>query len=488
MSDNEKSPVGIPCLGYETMAKLWDLIHDLLGGTQKMQEASYKWLPKESRESNGSYTVRLGRSILFNGFRDTLNKLTNKPFTHPIIVTDLPEEIAYLKDDVDGNNKPLETFIKEVLENLIKYGVAHILVDQSKVEGTENGQGLTKADEKRLGIRVYLINISPASLIGWQSEKVDGVNKLSQIRFKETIVEPEGDYGDQEVNYVNVYNIGTFEIHKQDPEKPEIYNKVKDGSYSMDQIPLITIHANKTGFMTAEPSLIDLAWQNLAHWQSTSDQKNILRFSRFGLIFGKGLPSEMVEAGTLDVGPTKAFLVESENADMKYVEHSGKAIEAGQKDIEDIEQKMRVLGNQPLMREIPNTATAERIDEGRTVSQLQSWIGALERGIQQILKLACKWRDIQLSEDFNINIYSDFEALVLGSSDKELLLKMRTSPSGPEITRERFLKEQQRRGVFSLDMDVEDEAKAVETEEADDLKNFLPEGEEEELEGIEEEE
>ena len=65
---------------------------------------------------------------------------------------------------------------------------------------------------------------------------------------------------------------------------------------------------------------------------------------------------------------------------------------------------------------------------------------------------------------------------------------MRTNPSGPEITRKRFLKEQQRRGVFSQDMDVDVEAEAIEAEDANDLKNFLLEGEEEEIEEIEEEE
>ena len=146
-----KSPVGIPCLGYEAMAASWDLIHDLLGGTQTMRDASVKWLPIETRESAASYDSRLGRSILYNGFRDTIHKLSNKPFTHPVIVTDIPKEIAYLEHDVDGHNKPLETFIREVLANLIKYGVAHIFVSHSKIK-REDGKELTKADEARQGI------------------------------------------------------------------------------------------------------------------------------------------------------------------------------------------------------------------------------------------------------------------------------------------------------------------------------------------------
>ena len=124
----KKSPVAIPSIGYEQMSGKWELINDLLGGTDAMQAAGVKWLPIEPAESTQSYDARLGRSILFNGFRDTVNKLRNRPFTHSITITDIPEGISYLEDDVDGNKKTLETFIKEVLENLIKFGIAHIFV------------------------------------------------------------------------------------------------------------------------------------------------------------------------------------------------------------------------------------------------------------------------------------------------------------------------------------------------------------------------
>ncbi len=471
MTDIIKSPVGIPCLGYESMAAGWGLIHDLLGGTQAMRDASITWLPMETRESDGSYASRLGRSILYNGLRDTLIKLSNKPFTHPVTITDLSAEIAYLEHDVDGHNKPLETFIREVLANLIKYGVAHIFVSHSKIK-REDGKELTKADEARLGARVYLLNFSPKDLIGWQTEKtIDGL-ELVQIRTKEIAIEKDGKYGDVEVNYINVFNKNSYEIHKQDPDNNEKYELIEEGVSSFGRIPLITIYADRTGFMIADPPLMDLAWMNLAHWQSSSDQKNILRFTRFGLIFGKGLPEEMVKTGALDIGPSKAFLVESDKADMKYVEHNGKAIESGQKDLEDTEHKMRVLGNQPLMKKVRDTATAEKIDESRTVSLLQAWIGSLQRGMNEVLKLACEWRKVTPAETMGVNIYSDFEAAVLGGTDKELLLKMRQAK---EITSKRFLTEEQRRGVLSLDMDVDDESEAVEAEavDRDNLESLL---------------
>lgn len=482
--EDERSPVGIPSLGYEKMAEFWPLIHALLGGTARMREARQEWLPRESAENSTTYDARLGRSILYNGYRDTINKLKNRPFTHSITLTDIPSEIAYLEDDVDGSGKPLEIFIKEVLESLIKHGVAHIFVDHSIVEGVVEGKEMTKADEKELGVRVYLTNIAAPDLIGWQAEKTSKTIELTQIRIKSTVVQPSGDYGDEEVGFINVHTKTNWEEHIQDSEDKEKYLLKNSGVHTFEKIPLVTIYANKIGFMIAEPPLMDLAWLNLAHWQSYSDQRHILRFSRFGLIFAKGMDKKTAEIGTLEVGPSKCFLTTNNDADMKYVEHSGKSIEAGRKDIEDIETKMRVLGNQPLIKNVPDTATGERIDESRTVSQLQSWIRSLERGIIQALKFACEWRKITPLETMDVQIYSDFEAVVLGGTDKELLLKMRQSG---DITGETFLKEEKRRGVFSQDMDPEIEAKLAADEAGNELEGMLPEEPEEDLDLDEEE-
>ena len=444
--EKEKSPVGIPSIGYDIMSEKWPLIHDLLGGTAAMRAAATTWLPQEEAEGSSGYDSRLGRSVLFNGFRDTTQKLANRPFSHPVVITDLPEQLEYLQDDVDSTGKPLDTFSKEVLDAMIKYGLVHILVDHSVVETVVDGGETTKADEAEVGARVFLSCIKPPNLIGWQSEKNPSskVLELTQIRIKETVTETDGDYGDAESVYINVINNDTWETHQQDSENEDKYVKIDEGTHTFKRIYLITIYANKIGFLMAEPPLMDLAWLNLAHWQSDSDQRNILRLSRFGLLFGAGLDKELVQSGSLDVGPSKAILCQNADAKLTYVEHTGKAIEAGRKDLQDIEEKMEIVGQQPMMRTQPQTtATAKRVDETRK---------------------------FELSESFAINIYSDFEAVLLGASDKELLLKMRQVG---ELSMETHLREQQRRGTLSTDVDIEEEVEAIGADSKNELENFI---------------
>src|SRR3546814_11327266 len=56
-------------------------------------------------------------------------------------------------------------------------------------------------------------------------------------------------------------------------------------------LPLVTVYAERTGYLTARPPLLDLAWLNLAHWQSSSDQRHILHVARVPILFEIGRAS-----------------------------------------------------------------------------------------------------------------------------------------------------------------------------------------------------
>lgn len=462
--------VAIPSIGYSEMAENWNLIHDLLGGTKAMRLAAEKWLPCEPREDN--YRARLNRSILYNGYRDTKNKLANRPFSHEIQFNDIPEELEYLKNDVDATGRSFTSFAKELMSDLLDYGIAHIFVDHTAIPEISEGSELTKADEERIGARVLFNVVHPPNLIGWQTETINKKIRLTQIRIKEAVIESDGRFGDVENEYVKVYYEDHWEKYQlqSNNDDNDSWILVDQGLFTLNKMALITIYANRTGFMTAEPSLMDLAWLNLAHWQSYSDQRNILRLSRFGILFGRGFPKDFV-GKPLPIGPSKAFITDRSDADLKYVEHTGNSIAAGARDIEDIEVKMEILGQQPLMRSSElSTATAKRIDESRNVSQLKTWVKSLEEGLRDALELACEWRKLDPPQEMRVDIFNDFEVSIYGNTDKELLLKCRQAG---EITRERFLREEQRRGVFSGEMDPGEETQAVDEEETSSLKKYL---------------
>jgi len=461
-------PVGlvdVPLEIYDEMKKKWDMIDDLMGGTKTMRDAGNTYLPQEEAERQTAYANRLQRSILFNGLRDTIKRITTKPFSKPITLA-MPKDakikspIDEIAMDVDKTGKNLTELGRELLEDAARYGKGHLLVDYPRTSGE-----LPLAEERGQSLRPLFIRISPLQVIGWRTEKDSaGRTILVQVRIKEIINAPDGEYGSQEVEQVRVYTETTCEIWQRKPKENEKeYVKTEEIPHTFGEVPFFTFYVARTGYLTAEPPLEDLAWVNIAHWQSMSDQRNILKFARVALLFLKGMTvDELEDAGGIIIGANMAFLAQSQDADAKYVEHSGQAIKAGEEDLQRLEERMEILGLQPFLQRSGNqTATGKAIDEGKQQSEIQAWIRALEGLLEQAYRAAAKWVNVQLPDEFSVDIFNDFGIGLRSSEEVEALIKARKNK---EISRETFLKELKRRGLLSDSVDVAAEMERVEDE------------------------
>lgn len=462
----KKDTVEETSLAYDAMAEAWPLLHDLLGGTKAMREAGQQWLPQEPAETSEAYDVRLKRSFLFNAYRDTIARLSNCPFAQPITVTSCPKELEYLISDTDGTGRDLNTLGNECLRDMLIYGLTHLLVDFSNIpQNADPENPVSKEEERAAGARTTMVRICPVELIGWR--RFDNSNdRLSEIRIKYCRNEPKGTYLDEEVSYVKHITTTNWTLYVENKasEKPGAngdapkYVAKDQGSMSLGILPLATGYAGQTGFLTADPPLMDLAWINLCHWQSSSDQRNILRFSRFATLFMKGITK--TESDTpLALGPTQLVRSVSEHADMKYVEHTGKAIEAGAKDLLELESQMDALGKQPVVKGgSVKTATEVANNASKTLTELQSWVRNLERLIKDAFALAAKWHRIELPADFDVQIFDEFDVSVFGETDLDWILKAWMANL---ISQKTALQEAVRRGRLSENLDLDDELEAT---------------------------
>jgi hypothetical protein len=255
------------------MSEKWELIGDLLGGTVAMRGAGEKWLPKESKENEIAYRARLQRSFLYPAFADTVNKLVSKPFAQPVVVEHsdaLPDVLQGIEEDTDLADTSLSAFARDVFDTAVAYGLCHVLVDYPRVNA-----GATLADERQVGARPFFVLVKPTNLIGWRTTKSEGGGiRLTQVRIYECTNESVGEWGEQKVEYVRVYNESTWEVWRKTSTDKE-YIKTDEGNHTYPGVPLHTFYTDRTGFMTADPCLFELAELNVAHWQSMSDQRNI---------------------------------------------------------------------------------------------------------------------------------------------------------------------------------------------------------------------
>ncbi len=458
----EKDPnseIDAPSAAYLNMSLCWELIHDLLGGSDAMRTAANKWLSQEPLEEDKSYKNRLARSFLYGAYRDTVAKIVSKPFSQPVEIIDnekLPEPLGDMRYNIDKLGRNITQFAREVFEAGVIYGLTHILIDYPTSDGNVN----TLADERETKTRPVFVHIKPTQLIGWQTRRDNAGNAvLTQIRISETRVEPAGLYGDQVVEYIRVYNAANWEIYRKADEKE--FTLYQRGEHTFGAVPLVTFYTDRAGFLTGTPPLSDLADLNLAHWQSNSDQRNILRFARTAVLLATGFKEDELE-GALAIGPNQVIKSGNENATLKYVEHSGAAIGAGQRDLERLEEQMEVLGLQPFMRRTGTTTATERnISESKTDCEVQAWIRELEGVLESAYEAAAKWVNAEIPEKFGIGITNDFGLTLRTQEDIAALIKMR---QGNEISHETFLREIKRRGIFDETLNIEEEIDRLERE------------------------
>lgn len=460
-----KDNVARESLRFKAMADKWswDLIGDLLGSTPAMRKAGKKWLPQQEAESTIAYDNRLLRSFLFEAYNDVIDKIAARPFKKDVTWTDgIDIRLEEVFKNVDKTGRHITQFAYDLMITGMRWGLTHIFTDFPTIERNvdENAKPLSIAEERALGVRPVMVEISPLNLFFWA---VNADKSLREIRYFENSIEPDGEFGDKESKRIKRVMKDTFEIwEEQTTDKDEkTWIRIFDGTNTAGEIRLSTFYTDQEGDLTARPPLHKLAWLNLTHWQSYSDQRNLLNVARAGVLFGKGFTEDEIDAG-VTVGPRSQVMSTNPDASLEWIEHSGASITVGQNDIEDIENKMTILGTEPLVVTPPKeTATGRSLDANNNESLVQAWIRRLEAALNSAAGFAAAWLNLKLPEDFSFDIFNDFGVVLRSKDDLDFLLKARQTR---EISQQTFLGEIRRRGTISEGVDIKEEMERIKTE------------------------
>lgn len=423
----------------------------LMGGTAAMRLAGKTYLPQEEGESHEGYKSRLARSTLFNAFRKTVKDMTGKVFRRPIVLKDtVPAQIVEYAENIDNAGRHINVFACDVFLDAMQTGICYILADMPPAPKRADGLPATVADEQKAGVRPYLVHIKVENLLGWKSAVINGAETLIMIRIKECINEPDGDFGETEIDQVRVLEPGKWRTFRRNPEKPDEWLPYEEGTTPLKKIALSVVYVHRTGFMTGETPLEDLADLNVAHWQSQSDQRNILHVARVPILFYSGY----TEDAKLIIGAGTATFNSSPAAKLTYVEHTGAAIGAGDTDLKNLEFQMQTQGLQ-LLVENPSrkTATGEVLDDAKENSTLAMMAVALGDALEQALGYMAEMDGLGEDAGGEVDVNRDF-GISIGVLDLQFMLD---AVNAGKISIETFWDELRRRNALSdtFDPDVE---------------------------------
>jgi hypothetical protein len=225
-----------------------------------------------------------------------------------------------------------------------------------------------------------------------------------------------------------------------------VIDPAASGATTLQEIPVVPVYTGRTGFMGGLPPMLDLAWKNVEHWQSASDQRHILHVSRVPILFGSGFDSDSSLAASPNsaiLGPTGSTLV--------YVEHSGKAIEAGRQDLVDLKDEMQRMAGKIINEKVMKTATESGVESTQAMSRIQAWALGLQHALDLAMEFTAKWakRDVG-----TVRVNTDVDT---AKPDAQFLTEVRNAVVSGLLSKETYLQILQDAEVLPDGFDIQDE-------------------------------
>lgn len=437
MSDNPSFT--LPAVNM--MREYWAVISPLMGGTMAMRAAGKCLLPQYPAEDDASYKERLRLSTLLPVYSETVGNMTSRVFAEPLqLGDDVPEDIVEMATDIDRAGNDLNSWSVGFFSEGMSHGLCHAFVDHQRADDLK-----TKAAEKAAGVRPYVVLVKPEQVLGWRSK--GGV--LTMIRYIELVEEEDGDFGVSCVEQIRVLEPGVWRIYRREG-KGGHFVLHDEGVNSLGRIPWVTFYTGRTGFMTAKPPLLELAHLNVKHWQSQSDQDNILHVIRVPVLVRIGVQMQFTDQGVpvpaeFKVG-TGSLTDLPRDGDLKYVEHTGKAVEAGRTALKDLIDEMRMAGAKLLTPDKSATKTATQAEEeaAQELSPLARMAHHFADCLAQLLQFMADYRS--LGDGGMVEMRGNFDVDYMPEVSLPTLISMANAGM---ISKETLFTEMQRRGVIS---------------------------------------
>lgn len=463
MAKNPKDP-SVTSAAHDVMLPRWKLLDTVLAGTEAMRAAGRALLPQHTGESDARYAARLQMAVLENMLEHTLNKLSAKPFSDPVQPNDdVPKPIAeQVLPDVDLQGNSLDVFCRSWFRTSLHKGVIGMLVEFPKVRPKEGGKPRTLDDDRREKLRPYWQMIMPENILAAYGSIVDGVEKLTHVRILETVRErAEGEFIETDIPQIRVLEPGKVVIYRKGGGKRKTdWVKHEEWNTGLTFVPMVLFYtAKREDTMECKPPLLDLAYLNVAHWQSTADQRNVLAVARFPMLACSGGTNTEGES-QVKIGPYQLLQNDDPQGKFYYVEHTGAAIEAGRNDLKDLVESMEQYGAE-FLKDKPGdtTATGRAIDSAEAVSTLKALAIMFRDSVALALDYTAQWMrlgdsggTVAMNVDFGVD-----EA----EKDIKPAIEMRKNR---DISRKAMVEIAKERGYLPQDFDADADALLLEEE------------------------
>ena len=447
---------------YDKQVPMWNLADDLMGGTTAMRAAGTKYLTKFELESIQAFTARMKATVLTNFSKDHFFTAMNIMFAEPIEIHDskIPQDIL---DNVDNQGHDLQAFAQRMAAKLLLYGMHHVMVDMPPNPGAQ-----TLADDRAMALRPYWVSIDARKVINAFADVRNNQTELTQFRMLDQRTKVSG-FSQTVTQAIRVIRRDgqavTFETWVKSDDGPyTLSTDLADaGTYAIDRIPVVTFQTFDNGFMLSPSIMIDIFHKNVEHWQSASDQRNILTVCRYPIHFQIGTAAAVTGLGPHAILHSEGNETPKQPVHFGYIELQGASIAAGERDLDRIIQEANTLSIrlQQTTKKAQQTATGDVLDYSLSSSPLHMVAQAIERGLNELLLMTARWLGIPDADAGKVKVSREFG---VSANDTIRIAEIGSARRAGDLSLETYIAEMQNVGVLKTNIDVELEKERIQKE------------------------
>ena len=416
------------CASYEEAQKIRDFVRLVYGGTRTMR-TSEDILPKHPGEdpavdaSEEGYKRRVLRTTAFNAFQRTVEGLVGMVFRKDPTLTDVPTQILADTEDIDQQGNDLAVFAKGIAVDAMIDGHVFVHVEAPDRKVLDEKGVKNRRDVRTAGIRPYWLPITADRVINWRYHMEGGKPVTDLLVYTEAVDVPVGDFGQERIERFRVLRPGAYEVWVKG-QKSWLIDE--EGTTGISYVPVVPIYAKKTGQFQSMPPLLDLAYEQVDHFQVRSDYRTSMTFSAISVLAILG-----AKADNIKWGANFLLRLEEQGADAKLIESSGNGLGAMRQELKDVEERMAALGLEMLVRDKTGNRTAREVSvkSAESTSALATFAAALEDGLTQCLAIHGDYRNV--SEAGTVEVNRDFEAQAL---DPQTFQQLREAAATNQIS------------------------------------------------------
>jgi len=389
----------------------WEFMEETYeGGREWFKENIFRYI----KEGDTEFADRLTRAYRFNHSREVVD-LLNKYLFKQVIQrndTDAPQSVKDFWKKSTRNGLGIKDFSRQVSKKSSIYGRIGIVIDNTA--GAAAGPVVSKADEKKVGVRTYAYIVGPEQLLDYAFDTEGELEWALISECTRDDADPMESSG-AEIERFRLWTKQDWKLFQEIKEgRKKVVKLVAEGNHGLGIVPVVLADNIITDEEYCAPALIDdIAYLDRAVGNYLSNLDAIIQdqtFSQLAMPAQNVLPGEDNYTKLTEMGTKRIFLYDGEsNTQPFYLSPDPKQAQmilaVINKIINEIYHTVGLAGERTKQDNalgIDNSSgVAKAYDFERVNALLAAKADSLEVIENKIIKIVAKWNgeDDKLEKD-----------------------------------------------------------------------------------------